>query len=124
MMKNQVVWLDLPVLNLERAAQFYEQVLDAPVKIEQYEQFRFAVLPHEGTNVSGCLIPSQPEDIIERGVLIYFNVTDRLSAVLAQIPKIGGEVLEAKHSIGPHGFRAIVKDSEGNRIALHSETDS
>jgi hypothetical protein len=29
--------------------------------------------------------------------------------------------LEPKHSIGPHGFRAIVLDSEGNRIALHSK---
>jgi len=25
--------------------------------------------------------------------------------------------------IGPHGFRAIVLDSEGNRIGLHSNTD-
>ncbi|HEV3149059.1 MAG TPA: hypothetical protein VGZ24_10465 [Chthoniobacterales bacterium] len=32
----------------------------------------------------------------------------------------GGKVLQDKHQIGPHGFRAIVVDSEGNRIALHS----
>jgi len=24
-----------------------------------------------------------------------------------------------KHSIGPHGHRAILLDSEGNRLALH-----
>jgi len=29
-------------------------------------------------------------------------------------------VLSARHSIAPFGFRAIVLDSEGNRIALHS----
>jgi predicted enzyme related to lactoylglutathione lyase len=28
--------------------------------------------------------------------------------------------LQDKHQIGPHGFRAIIVDSEGNRIALHS----
>jgi hypothetical protein len=33
-------------------------------------------------------------------------------------------VLEAMHAIGPHGFRAVVLDSEGNRIALHSTTDA
>ena len=27
---------------------------------------------------------------------------------------------QAVHQIGPHGFRAIVVDSEGNRIALHA----
>ena len=28
------------------------------------------------------------------------------------------------HAIGPHGFRALIRDSEGNRIALHSNTDA
>ncbi len=39
---------------------------------------------------------------------------------LQAIEKSGGKVLEHKHPIGPHGFRAIVLDSEGNRIALYS----
>ena len=33
-----------------------------------------------------------------------------------------GSVIEARHSIAPNGFRAIVTDGEGNRIALHSMT--
>ena len=32
----------------------------------------------------------------------------------------GGQVVKTKHAIGPHGYRAIVLDSEGNRVALHS----
>jgi uncharacterized protein len=36
----------------------------------------------------------------------------------------GGSVIQDTHPIGPHGFRAVVLDSEGNRIALHSETDA
>ena len=31
-----------------------------------------------------------------------------------------GRVVQATHPIGPHGHRAIVVDSEGNRVALHS----
>jgi uncharacterized protein len=31
-------------------------------------------------------------------------------------------VVEDATAIGPHGFRAVVLDSEGNRGALHSET--
>jgi len=30
------------------------------------------------------------------------------------------ELDRRKHPIGPYGFRVIVLDSEGNRIALHS----
>jgi predicted enzyme related to lactoylglutathione lyase len=31
---------------------------------------------------------------------------------------------EEIHSIGLHGIRAVALDSEGNRIALHSNTDA
>jgi len=33
----------------------------------------------------------------------------------------GGKILIPKHPIGPYGFRAVVLDSEGNRVALHSD---
>ena len=36
----------------------------------------------------------------------------------------GGELIDDVHPIGPHGFRAILRDSEGNRIALHSKEDA
>jgi uncharacterized protein len=37
---------------------------------------------------------------------------------------MGGKVVKPVHSIGPHGFRAVILDSEGNRIALHSTRDA
>jgi len=41
-------------------------------------------------------------------------------AIAAVVPN-GGKIIESKHPIGPFGFRAIVIDSEGNRVALHSD---
>ena len=41
-----------------------------------------------------------------------FSLHDRIDAC--------GTVLQPKHSIGPDGYRAIVLDTEGNRIALYS----
>ena len=32
-----------------------------------------------------------------------------------------GKVIKPKHPIGPYGHRAIILDSEGNRVALHSD---
>jgi predicted enzyme related to lactoylglutathione lyase len=82
------------------------------------------VLPHDGASVSGCLVPdceqgnrNQPS---EHGPLLYFNCQGRLDEAIAAVQTHGGKVLAHKHSIGAHGFRAIVLDSEGNRIALHS----
>ena len=57
------------------------------------------------------------------GILVYMNVDGRVRDAVAQAQKHGGRVLKAIESIGPHGFRAIVLDSEGNRIALHSSSD-
>jgi len=121
-MENQITWVDMPVLDLDRAISFYSAILAGKVEKEQYEAFTFGLLPHVQTNVSGCLIPSSAEDIINRGVLIYFNVEGRIDDAINQVSPHGGEIIEAKHSMGPHGYRAIIKDSEGNRIALHSNS--
>lgn len=52
------------------------------------------------------------------------NVNGRIQDAVAQVEAKGGSVVTPIHGIGPHGFRSIVIDSEGNRLALHSETDA
>jgi len=56
----------------------------------------------------------------ESGPLLYLNMHNRLDEALDAVEEHGGRVLSGKHSIGSFGFRAIVLDSEGNRVALHS----
>ncbi len=110
--------------DLDRAIRFYSAVLGAPVKKEQHEGMSFAVLPHADEHgVSGCLTTgcegskSEPS---QHGPLLYFNCQGRLDQATAAVEPNGGKVLQPKHPIGPYGFRAVVLDSEGNRIALHS----
>ena len=55
---------------------------------------------------------------------ILANVNGRIRDAVIQVEKHGGKIVEPISSIAPHGFRAIVIDSEGNRIALHSEMDA
>lgn len=38
------------------------------------------------------------------------------------VEKNNGDVPQLKHPLGPHGFRAIVLDSEGHRVALRPAT--
>jgi predicted enzyme related to lactoylglutathione lyase len=121
---NQIVWCDIPVKDLDRSIQFYSAVLGAPIKKEQHEGNTFAMLPHaEEHGVSGCLTTgcegskSEPS---QSGPLLYFNCQGRLDQAIAAAGSNGGKVLQPKHAIGPYGFCAVVLDSEGNRIALHS----
>jgi predicted enzyme related to lactoylglutathione lyase len=64
-----------------------------------------------------------PAADVERAATFYRAV---LGIEVHVVPMGEGKlgVLEPVTGIGEHGFRAIVADSEGNRIGLHSPTDA
>jgi predicted enzyme related to lactoylglutathione lyase len=120
---NRAVWFDIPVADLGRANAFYAAVLACGVERMDFEGVSFSVLEHDEGN-GGCLVPKPGEVTADKGILLYLNVDGRIRDAAAQVKALGGKVVEDVHAIGPHGFRAIVLDSEGNRIALHSESDA
>lgn len=119
-MAHRIVWFDLPVRDLGRAMAFYRSVLDAEIE-EAYEGV--GVIASEGGEVSGCLYEDE-ERAGSDGPLLYFNVDGRLRAAVAAVRSGGGLVEEGPASIGEHGHRAVVRDVDGNRIALHAQTDA
>jgi predicted enzyme related to lactoylglutathione lyase len=117
-MSHAIGWFDIPVLDMARAMRFYSTVLEREIK----EEFPgVAVMTHAKGDVAGCLYKKDGEIPSEHGPLLYFNVPGLLDDAVRLVPGLGGKIVQPKHSIGPYGFRAIVLDSEGNRIALHSE---
>ena len=120
-MKSTVVWMDIPVKDLDRAIAFYSAVLDSPVSKSEYTGGAIGILPHDNNqSIGGCLYQSETDQPSDHGPLVYFNCDGRLDQAIAAAGKNSGKVLQEKHAIPPHGFRAIVLDSEGNRIALHT----
>jgi uncharacterized protein len=119
-MANQIVWVDIPVVDLDRAIGFYSAVLGSPVKKQEFPGMAIGLLPGSDPDVSGCLASGEslrPSDI---GPLIYLNVQGRLDEAIAAVEPSGGKIVQPRHQIGPYGYRAIILDSEGNRVALHS----
>src|SRR5258708_11957165 len=115
-------WTDIPVIDLDRAIAFYSAVLGAPVTKEEGQPgMEFGLLPHDD-NASGCLTVGGDNQPSLTGPLIYLSVDGRLDAAVEAGGANGGTVQQAPHQIGPYGYRAVVIDSEGNRIALHSAT--
>jgi predicted enzyme related to lactoylglutathione lyase len=90
------------------------------VQKQEFPGMKIALLPAADSHVSGCLFTKEGEVPSDRGMLVYLNAQGRLDQAVAAVEANGGKVLQPKHQIGPHGFRAVVLDSEGNRLALHS----
>jgi hypothetical protein len=120
-MKNILCWTDIPVADLDRAIAFYSAVLGAAVAKQTAESGdTYGLLPWSEGVVSGCLVATPDNAPSAKGPLIYLSVEGRLDGAIAAVSAKGGRVVQAKHQIGPHGFRTVVFDSEGNRLALHS----
>lgn len=120
-MANQIVWVDIPVKDLDRAIRFYSAVLAAPVKKEEFPGMTIGILPHQDGEVGGCLFKNEGDEPSNKGPLLYLNANGRLDQAIAAVAANGGKLLQPKQPIGPYGFRAIALDSEGNRVALHSD---
>ncbi len=118
---NTFCWVDIPVLDLDRAISFYSAVIGAPIEKFSEHGFEFGLLPHTENNVSGCLCVMEDRKPSQNGPLVYLNAEGRLDKAIAEVEKQGCKVISAKQQIGPYGHRAIILDTEGNAIALYSK---
>ena len=119
-MKNDSVnWFEIPVVEMPRAAAFYEAVLATKLKREDFQGTSMAVLQAEG--VSGALVTMPHRKPSKDGALLYLNTDGQLDAVLARVVKAGGAVVMPLTEIGPQGAIAVMLDTEGNEVGLHQE---
>ena len=129
MATDTLCWTDIPVTNLDRAIKFYSAVLGNEVKKLAEGGTEYGLLPHGEQNASGCLCVRSDSGGVNNtpsanGPLIYLLVEGRLDEAVEAARANGGKILRARQQIGEHGFRAVIIDSEGNRIALHTSAAS
>ncbi|WP_163936565.1 VOC family protein [Paraferrimonas sp. SM1919] len=116
---NAIVWVDVPVKDLQRALKFYGEVLSAETSIQELNGETFGVFMYANQNGGALVI--EPEKINpDAGMLLYFGCHGRLHEAIAAVSANGGKVLTEINNIGVHGNIVTVLDSEGNKIALHS----
>lgn len=118
-MTGHLVWVDIPTVDLERAIGFYSAVLD--VKVHRRLDHPIAVFAHEPGRPSANLFYSPDVKPSQQGAIIYLSVEGRLKQACDLVERFGGQVTRAPHSIEPFGNRALIRDSEGNKIALYSK---
>ncbi|MDH7444060.1 VOC family protein [Aquimarina sp. 2201CG14-23] len=119
-----VTWFEIPVTDMDRAKAFYEKVFDIEISLHNIDGLQMGWFPNKNESgmVTGSLInagehytPSQD------GVLIYFSCDD-VANEIGRVTAAGGKIIANKTQISEtHGYMGYFIDSEGNRIALHSQ---
>jgi predicted enzyme related to lactoylglutathione lyase len=120
-MQNPVHYFEIPVTDLNRAVGFYSAVFGYEFERTVVDGYEMALFPRAlgADGASGALAKGDVYVPSVNGPIIYLSVAD-IDVVLTRATALGAEVLYPKKSIGANGFVAEIKDSEGNRIALHA----
>jgi len=123
MKENVVTWFELPVTDMDRAKAFYEKVFAVKIMIQDMGDLVMGWFPHVGgaPGAMGTLIKNENYTPSEQGALLYFH-SENVQIELDRIEAAGGIIKQGKKMISPeHGFMALFRDTEGNRVALYSK---
>ena len=121
---NALNWFEIPASDIKRAKSFYENIfgikMENPTEMMGMEMVSF---PASEGKVSGGLVKSDMHKPSQDGSLVYLNANPAgIDAVLAKIPNFGGSVIMHKTMINEEiGYMGMFIDSEGNKVALHSQ---
>lgn len=120
---NAVTWFEIPATNFDRAVAFYEGLLQVTLRREVFAgTMPNGIFPHdEPTGVGGAVAQVPYAKPGADGTLVYLNArsTAVLDAALANVERLGGQIIMPKTSLGSIGYMALIVDTEGNRIGLH-----
>ena len=119
---NPFGWFEVPVTDLDRAVAFYENVLGIEMEVHEAAGQRMAWFPMRpgARGAAGALVMGDETHAPSiAGVVVYLTCPD-IEGALERVEPNGGLVMIPKTDIGEYGFVGFMRDSEGNRIGLHS----
>ena len=117
-----VAWFEIPVSKMSRAKTFYETVFKIDIKEVDFGGLQMGWFPNNngGLGATGTLIKQESYIPSQEGTLVYFMSKD-VQIELDRVEEAGGKIYQPKTKISDeHGFMGVFIDTEGNRVALHS----
>lgn len=117
---SAVTWFEIPTTDIDRAARFYEDILGVGLRsLPSGEPGRY--FPAQESGVAGCLVQRPHQKPLADGTLVYLNADGRLNTALERAQAAGSQVLVPRTQVpGIGAFYAVITDSEGNHVGLHS----
>ena len=121
-MNKTFSYVAIPVNDFDRAFKFYHEITRGLIIKNPNVPFPMAYFTDvEGNNV-GHLFQLPNFKPSPDGAIVYMELADDLNETLADVESAGGKTIMGKTFIAPgRGYWALFLDSEGNKLALHSE---
>jgi predicted enzyme related to lactoylglutathione lyase len=124
-MKNAISWFEVGTTDLDRATAFYETIFGVKLTSLDLPNIKMRMFPIDDmmTQVGGALVHSGGfhKPSATDGPLIYLNGNPDVQNILDKVEAAGGKIMVPKTEISPeYGYMAVIIDTEGNRIGLHS----
>jgi predicted enzyme related to lactoylglutathione lyase len=119
--RNPVGWFEIYVQDMARARAFYEATFEVTLERLDSPGIELWTFPSSPSipGAGGALARMEGKDSGSGGTLIYFSCAD-CAVEAARAAQHGGRIIKEKMSIGDYGFIALLIDTEGNMIGLHS----
>lgn len=134
MIQGQIMWFEIPVLNLDKAIQFYSEVLAINIEKIKFLDAELGVFNKDKETTKGVLAVKENHSP-GSGIVLFFYVHN-LSESLTKVEEFGGKIITEKTLLkqkttegylsintnlidGKVGYFAEFLDCEGNRICLY-----
>ncbi len=121
---NSLNWFEIPAKDITRAKNFYENIFNIKMASMDMMGMKMAGFPGEpgSGKAYGAVVQSPNHKPSMEGSVVYLNANPAMDSVLARIEKAGGKVVMQKTKINDEvGNMAFFIDTEGNKVALHSQ---
>lgn len=118
---NPMIWFEICVSDMPRAVKFYESLLNIELIKTGEGDTEYLMFPYQegAEGAAGALVKCEENSPGPSGVRVYL-ASDDCGVTASRVGKHGGRVIKQKSSIGEFGFYALIEDTEGNVIGLHS----
>lgn len=123
-MQNAISWFEIPSTDLGRATKFYETIFNVTLAPLDLPNIKMRMFPLDNMmGVGGAVVDSGGfhKPSATDGPLIYLNGNPDVQHILDRVEAAGGKIMVPKTEISPeYGSMAVIIDTEGNRVGLHS----
>jgi uncharacterized protein len=134
--KPIVTWFEIPAKDLDRAINFYQKVLRLTIQKTDMMGIPYGLIVRPANTIGGVIVQ---RDVPSTEATVLFFYTHDITSTLERILALGGEVVMPKTILklqqesggtviansfidNQTGYIAKFKDSEGNIMALHSNS--